>query len=137
MNYDQFIAELKKSDEFYIEEPQKGKREYWQTDYSWRTAHTIEQDWRTGGVSGGNCWNDGGHYSLDSDPTPTTWPEFDKLIERYWPTITFMEYRRIMQPLIKQHTLRQSEYYGNYTNYAHNVINLKEFFTVLKENGKL
>lgn len=137
MSYEKFIEALKKNDKYSIHDPETGKREYWQSRHEWRTSHTIEQYWRTGGVDGGNCWNDGGHYALDADPTPTSWPEFDKIIMEYWPDITFMQYRAMIQPLIVYHERTEYEYYGNNTKYGHNVVNLKQLFTLLKENGKL
>jgi len=56
--------------------------------------------WSTGGVSGGNCWNDGDYYPNYGEPEPE-FEDFNKIVEELFPNITYLQYKKLARELIK------------------------------------
>lgn len=100
----------------------------------------IAEYWRTGGVSGGSCWdtgdNDDQFYDMESEPEPE-FESLDKILEHFAPNVTFLQYKRLIQDCVERGDHRENEYYGNHTNYAYKIIKLEALFKYMKGLGWL
>jgi hypothetical protein len=140
MNYEQFIAAVKAllpeyGKGVYDPDENKERKYHNRSDRNIYDDFRIEQRWLSGGTEGGNCWSDGGHYEIDPEPEPQTWPELESILETYWPDISFLQYRKHILPLFKRDHYTVYEYYGNSEQYTCKVVLLKELFDVIMENG--
>lgn len=91
----------------------------------------ISEIWCVGGVGGGNCWTDDGHYDLAADPEPDL-EVLDKILERAAPNITYLQYKKLSK-MIKTEDYSQNEYYGNYTNYRKKYISVDDIWNMIME----
>ena len=99
----------------------------------------IQVSWCTGGMSGGSCWDDGTedhHYGVSSSPEPE-FEDLDTIMEKLYPEITFMIYKRMAQAIIKTTEYTDIEYYGNYYEYTVKYVDLTDLYEFLKEKGKV
>jgi hypothetical protein len=87
-----------------------------------------------GGQSGGNCWSDGGHYPLDSEPEPE-FEQLDKLFETYLPNLSYVLYKRFCRECVTVSERTENEYYGNYSAYNEKEVSLYNLYKFLCENG--
>lgn len=88
--------------------------------------------WISGGVEGGNCWNDSGHYSLGGEEEP----ELDRLLDLLEEIdVSLREGRKIMN-LVKVGTVEERGYYGNYTVYGYKFVAFDTVYDKLVEFGK-
>lgn len=94
-------------------------------------THVIYMRWRTGGVSGGSCWE-------SSDPQRYTEyegePEFavlDLVLEKLKPNISYLQYKKITS-LFHTNNETEWEYYGNCTDYDIKYIILSDLIKLLK-----
>ena len=101
-----------------------------------RSDAKLFVEWVSGGTTGGNCWNEGGHYSVDGDP-PEDLDGLDLILEKCRPTLGFLEYKVLTKTLIKLGSRHQSEYYDNSTDYMSKTIVLQELYNYLLEKGWL
>jgi len=76
--------------------------------------NTVEETWTMGGLTGGSCWSadDGADTPVDPDPEPEL-GGLDKLLEIFYPNITYLQYKKLVAEIVQRETYRQSEYYGN------------------------
>lgn len=86
---------------------------------------TIEVRWTTGGMTGGNCWGGKANCSISSDPEPE-FEDLDRILEQACPQIGFIQYKRIVQDIVKYDRKTSYEYYGNYYNYSIKTVNLEK-----------
>ena len=107
------------------------------SDIRWHgTPDCYEVEWRTGGMSGGNCWGDKPSYRVDADDVPEL-TMLDELFEEMCPEMTFLAYKRVMQDLIEQDSRTDREYYGNYTTYSIQRVNYRRLYDRLVKVGAL
>ena len=96
-----------------------------------------EYQWTIGGVGGGNCWNDGGHYSLDAETEPDDYHV--PLIENLVPDIKLMQYHNMMKdvrhPIIEYSDRTAYEYYGNYDEIRTRTLNVENLAYHLTNMG--
>lgn len=101
------------------------------TDYVEDKYDIYPLSWITGGIAGGNCWDEGGHYSIGPDPEP----EFDCLdaiFEDVYSSLTFLQYRRLLKAnIVTVEDNSYSEYYGNYTSGNKKRLNLENLYVAL------
>lgn len=83
-------------------------------------------------MSGGNCWGNDANYPVDSEPEPA-FELFDNILEKVCPNVTFLQYKKICNKVIKYDTRIQNEYYGNYYHYSIKKANYHELYHCLKE----
>jgi len=99
----------------------------------------LVNKWRSGGTSGGSCWNSGSdedpHYSVPGDPEPA-WDELDQILEHFCPDIPYLKYKKIL-PLTTTSETSETEYYGNSTSYTLRILKLKDLYNFLFENDLL
>jgi hypothetical protein len=94
-------------------------------------------EWYTGGMSGGNCWNDREPTYEASDNPPEELTDLDVVLTMFWPDMTFLQYKELTRALLKEDSYTQSEYYGNTSNYSYKLVVLKDLFNYLVEKGKI
>jgi hypothetical protein len=93
--------------------------------------------WRTGGVGGGSCWDDGTedvHYELDSEGSETI-TILEEFLEEFYPHLSLSQYKGLMLHIMND-DWSEPEYYGNYTNYECAYItfeDIAEYLVKLKE----
>lgn len=96
----------------------------------------IGVEWRTGGMSGGSCWDDGDsdpHYPLSSE-AEDPFNELDQILMLVAPSITFMQYKKLCADVVKYENYTNNEYYGNFTEYSVKTVDLKELHEWLVQN---
>lgn len=99
---------------------------------------STKESWLVGGIGGGSCWSEGGHYALTAEEEPED-EALDAILSMFCPTLTFLQYRCLTK--IENLYLRENktyyEYYGNYTEYTTRELNLRVVYDFLVniENG--
>ena len=80
----------------------------------------------TGGATGGNCWGDDAHDYVSDEPIPDV--NIDSLLELVCPNITYLQYKKVIDNVVKTSRRTDREYYGNYSNYIIKTINYRELY---------
>ena len=97
--------------------------------------HYLYEDWRTGGISGGSCWDDGEsgdpHYAIEGDKEPE-FNTIDKILLAICPNLSYLQYKTLVT-IIKEDSYAVNEYYGNCTYYAYKYVSLRDLFDKLVE----
>lgn len=130
MTWDKFYAKV--SEKFSYTSKWGGRIETQWTG----TPEYYEVEWRTGGLSGGNCWGDKPSYAVDADPVPDM-DLLDEFLEEVCPNLSFMSYKRILRNVVEQDSRTSYEYYGNYTNYGIKKVYFLKLYDALKSEGLL
>jgi hypothetical protein len=76
----------------------------------------TSESWSAGG-SWGNCW--GGSGTISPDPVPQSFKEFDEMLEKLCPDISFMTYKKLYNETVTIEERSENDYYGG-TEYRHN-----------------
>ena len=76
----------------------------------------TSDSWSAGG-SWGNCW--GGSGTISPDPVPQSFKEFDDMLEKLCPDISFMIYKKLYNETVTIEERSEHDYYGG-TEYRHN-----------------
>lgn len=95
----------------------------------------LYNEWCTGGISGGSCWDDGSddhHYATSGEPE-TDFTDLDAILEGLCPNLSFLQYKKLTSAIIKTDSRTEHEYYGNSTNYATKMVKLGDLYEKLKE----
>ena len=94
--------------------------------------------WKTGGMSGGSCWDTGEPklYAERGDP-PEELKELDTLLESIRPEISFLQYKLLTSSLVDVEYWTQDEYYGNSTSYMSKALSLPKLHAYMLEKGWL
>lgn len=88
--------------------------------------------WCTGG-SYGSCWDN--RLTPVSPDKALEFEELDKLLTEIAPTITFLQYKAIMNYCVDQEESYNRDYYGGGTSYLNWVCDLKKLHEKLEEFG--
>jgi hypothetical protein len=139
MTPDEFIAKTIESGASYYRKT-KNKRlyEYWAYQNPKNNPPTLDdclyQDWRSGGQTGGSCWDEGSHihHPITGEPEPD-FHDLDTVLEALCPKLTFLQYKKLMSAIIKNDDRTEDEYYGNYTVYSIKTVRLGDLYDKLKE----
>lgn len=133
MTYQEFLEKVKDILGYTAEE--KVDKTY--GGYGWKQiakrGYTLQLKWLIGGASGGSCWGD--------EPSPTNGepePEFeelDKVLEALAPNISFLKYRKLGRELFVLNEHTETEYYGNYYEYATKSVSLEKLYNFLLEEN--
>lgn len=91
----------------------------------------LSNPWVIGGKTGGSCWNQNEHYEVSKDEEDS-FSEFDEFLEKYFPSMTHIVYKQVMK-LVKTIHYRNSEYYGNYTDYEVKYILHSDLLKILND----
>lgn len=90
--------------------------------------------WTIGGMTGGSCWGSRADEPVIAEQEPE-FESLDKIIEELCPNITFLQYRRLCQTLIKEEQDSDYYYYGNYREKRIKSIILDELENYLREKN--
>lgn len=88
--------------------------------------------WCLGG-SYQTCWGNGG--SVSADDQPTSYEEFDSLLEKVCPTITFLQYKKLYNACVSIGTYDEHDYYGGSTEHAYFICDIEKLYSELSEIG--
>ncbi len=97
----------------------------------------IRVEWTIGGRTGGSCWDDGSvdnHRPVTADPEPE-FEKLDNILEAICPKITFLQYKKLCNNVVKRSEYTDHEYYGNYYKRAVKTVVLSDLEKYLKENN--
>jgi len=146
MNFADFYKLAEATGEVEYPEPNLSTRRGLSTDEYLKLKNSLsipekgffEITWRTGGISGGSCWDEGDrdphyHVSGDIEPRFTT---LDAFLLKVCPNLSFIIYKKI-DDLFEIREYSEYEYYGNSTNYVSKSINIKGLYDILVEYNQL
>lgn len=111
--------------------------------YSWdkkkysKYKDVLQAEWYTGGMSGGNCWNDNEPQYQSSGERPEELVLLDEILEKFNPNINFLQYKNLCSSVVLHNTRSQGEYYGNTSDYASITVELEPLYTYMKSKGWL
>lgn len=100
--------------------------------YVWEDEKIRSNKWNNGG-SYGSCWGNG-----LTPVAPDEQPEFDvldELLGNICPTITFLQYKKIMKNCVEIEETYESDYYGGGCSYKRYVCDVKQLYNMLNEFG--
>ena len=83
----------------------------------------------------GGTWGDyNGHTgTVSPSPQPANFEEFDQLLTKLCPGITFLQYKKLYGACVTIKESSESSYYGGTTNYARYVCDLAKLYNGLKD----
>lgn len=93
----------------------------------------LSVEWRTGGVTGGNCWGDHADRAVESEREPE-FEGLDEILAKLCPQISFLQYKVLCKNVVKYSEKQESEYYGNYYDYSVKSVDLAELEKYLKRH---
>lgn len=141
---EKFLEKIKELNVSIYEKNEKKQNWYSRDQYSVITKRSkkspsresfLFEEWVSGGVSGGSCWDDGSndrHYATSGDKEPD-FSSLDTILENLCPNISFIKYKKLVNEIVKYGDYSVNEYYGNSTNYGYKTINLGDLYDKLKE----
>ena len=97
--------------------------------------HVIYMRWRTGGVSGGSCWDTSNAQPYTEENGKPKFEVLDLVLKELMPTLMYSQYVDI-EKLIKSSYKTDYEYYGNCTDYEMQYIVLSDLINLLKQFEK-
>lgn len=121
-------------------------------DYSWRNPKSkrrknaenskelyIYEEWSTGGISGGSCWDDGTedhHYYTSGSPEPD-FESLDAILMMFAPNIGHLQYKTLVKKVVNRTNHVEYEYYGNETSYGIKYVKIRELYQEMDAMGLL
>jgi hypothetical protein len=90
--------------------------------------------WETGGMSGGNCWEDSDPQPYRTDARPVALTALDAVLEEIAPELTYVAWRRLAT-LVLEGDYEDRGYYGNRTDYRYRAIPLEGLHRFLVAEG--
>jgi hypothetical protein len=96
-----------------------------------REGYLYSDTWCSGG-DWADCWGNRGDCWTDD---PVEFKEFDNLIERLCPNITFLQYKRIHSDCVTLETDYDYDYYGGCQHNSYYVCDMKKLYEMIKELG--
>lgn len=87
--------------------------------------------WSLGGTVG-SCWDDTKH-TVDAEPAPVSFKEFDELLERICPNITFLKYKKVYNEVVNTKIEYYHDYYGGSTSSCRYICDLEKLYNALCE----
>lgn len=92
----------------------------------------VSKHWSTGGTWA-NCWGESG--TIGPDKAPESFKEFDELLEKYCPDITFLQYKKIYGACVTVEEDHEDDYYGGREYFNFYCCDLKKLYEMLIEMG--
>ena len=92
----------------------------------------LSDSWSLGGTFG-NCWND--QLTTLSPEPPQPFTEFDELLERICPNLTFLQYKKLERECTEIAEYEDSDYYGGTEYRAYHKCDLRKLYNLLDEMG--
>ena len=94
----------------------------------------IRVDWTIGGVTGGDCWGSSANTARIADPEPE-FESLDRILAEVCPNISFIQYKRLCQAIIKTKEEIENCYYGNYYEKRIKSFSIADLEEYLKDNN--
>lgn len=126
--FDDFLAVCKEVGAHWAGESE------WFRSYNTTYHYDIYEYWTVGGMTGGNCWSEGGHYGVTAEPEPE-FTVLDSILNAVVPEIRFLQYKSLIAFLQRTDEYTESEYYGNYYDKRRKLINLVALYNYLIGQG--
>lgn len=92
--------------------------------------YLYSESWSLGGTYC-NCWGNTGRCL--PDPQPTSFKDFDKLLETICPDISFLKYKKLYEASVSIATKVENDYYGGSVEYAFYQCDIDELLSMLIE----
>lgn len=108
------------------------KNKYWSKKLGYDTM--TSDSWRTGGEI---CSYDGWSSEVEPEKAPQCFAEFDDLLEKLCPNISFLTYKKIYNECVTIQDDYEQDYYGGTQYYSVYCCNLDRLYEMLKERGYL
>jgi hypothetical protein len=64
--------------------------------------YMLSVEWEVGGMHGGNCWDNRSPSAYISSNPPEDLTELDNILEKFRPTLTFLQYRKLTNELVEK-----------------------------------
>lgn len=93
-----------------------------------KTHYMYSESW-SGGGTWGNCW--GGEGTIDAD-SPKEFIQFDKLLEKLCPKISFLQYKRLYNACVDTCESREYDYYGGCETHYYWRCDMEKLYELLK-----
>jgi hypothetical protein len=125
-----------------LEDFQKGWNRPYLSGYvheSWKNEPNLKdkdfkgfcsEEWAVSGRTGGTPWNDDELVPLEAED-PKEIVILDEFLEKYFPSITILQYKRLSR-LIKFQNWSDDQYYGNNANYKCAYITFEDIASCLE-----
>ena len=94
----------------------------------------LEIKWETGGMSGGNCWDDSNPQSYTASEVEPEFVVLDVILEKVCPAMTYLQYKALERE-IDTDSYTEHEYYGNNTNYGRRRLSVNDLWKFLVARG--
>ena len=98
---------------------------------AYRQGFLKSDRWSNGGTWG-NYWGDSGSIAAE---TPKEFIEFDELLEKLCPNITFLQYKRVRELCVTCESDYENDYYSGREEYSYWVCDLKQLHNALAERN--
>lgn len=92
----------------------------------------LSDSWSLGGTFG-NCWND--KLGTLSPESPKPFKEFDELLERICPNLTFLQYKKLERECTEIAEYEERDYYGGIEYRSYHKCDLRKLYNLLDEMG--
>ena len=102
--------------------------------YNIRYDTLTSSTWRLGGDQR-DCWGNGG--SISPEPQPSSFDEFDELMERICPNINFIQYKNIFNRCVNSDTESEGDWYGGTAYYGFYKCDMRDLYEALDERNLL
>lgn len=131
-------AFLKIASTYEVRAEKERKYGGWQLSYTKTPTMSdyLYHEYYTGGMSGGNCWDDSNpeYSSSNVSEEDREFKDLDALLTVVCGNITFLQYKKLLQS-VKNGSRTEYEYYGNTSEYETKSIKLQDLYDKLKEMG--
>jgi hypothetical protein len=88
-------------------------------------------EWSLGG-SWANCWGDSG--SVSGEAQPASFKEFDSLLEKVCPDISFLKYKNLMNTCVTTDEYNEGDYYGGNVTYGYFELDVIQLYKELEDS---
>ena len=92
----------------------------------------TSDSWRTGGTL---CSYDGWTSEVEPEKQPQTFTEFDDLLEKLCPNISFLTYKKLYSACVTIEDDYENDYYGGRQYYSRYCCKVNLLYEMLKERG--
>ena len=108
------------------------KNKYWSDKLGYDVM--VSDSWRTGGTL---CSYDGWSSEIEPEKQPSSFEEFDDLLEKLCPNISFLTYKKMFNDCVTVEDGYENDYYGGTQYYSLYCCRLKRLYELLVERGYL
>ena len=95
-----------------------------------RDGQVRSDTWSLGGTWR-DCWDNQGTVSAEAEPN--TFREFDNLLEKICPNISFLQYKSLYSEVVHYDTDSEGDYYGGSVTYAYRFFYPEALYNALKQ----